>query len=85
MNKIVILIIALNLSFSAAIVGKVYDSTNGNPLIGASVYLEDTNLGGTCDSNGQYIITNVEKGQTYSINVRYIGYKNRQYISSERA
>tara|TARA_B110000014_G_scaffold249036_1_gene223941 strand:+ start:2458 stop:6834 length:4377 start_codon:yes stop_codon:yes gene_type:complete len=75
MHKLFILIITLNFSFAAVIVGKVYDSTNGKPLIGASVYLDNTDLGGSSDGDGQYIITNAQKGQNYSITVKYIGYK----------
>ena len=58
-----------------AIRGKVYDENNGNPLIGANVYLENTSFGGSCNVDGQYIITDIPNNQTYTIVVKYLGYE----------
>ena len=74
-KKILILFCIINLCLAATIKGKVYDETNGNPLIGANVYLEGTALGGSTNVDGQYIITDVPKNKSYIISVKYLGYK----------
>lgn len=60
---------------SVNISGFVLDINNGNPLVGANVYLADTNLGSAVDNDGLYIIPDVKAG-TYVIRVDYIGYSS---------
>ena len=74
-KNILILLCLLSLSLATAIKGKVYDENNGTPLVGANVYLEDTSFGGSSSVDGQYIIINVPQNQTYTIVVKYLGYK----------
>jgi len=74
-KRILILFCIVNLCLAVAIRGKVYDENNGNPLIGANVYLEDTSFGGSCNVDGQYIITDIPNNQTYTIVVKYLGYE----------
>lgn len=54
--------------------GVVTEQGKTDPLIGASVLLVGTNMGGTTDIEGKYTIRRVPPGQ-YSVLVRYVGYK----------
>ncbi len=62
------------LAQTTRIIGKVTDETTGNPLPGANVYLEGTNIGSASDIDGDYILTNVPPGM-YTLNVMYIGFE----------
>jgi len=73
--KIFICSIFFVLNFAATIRGKVYDENNGNPLIGANVYLENTSLGGSTNVDGQYIITDIPNNSSYTITIKYLGYE----------
>ena len=53
--------------------GRITDE-NGEPLIGANVILEGTNLGAASDFEGYYSVLNIRAG-TYSVQFRYIGYQ----------
>jgi len=55
------------------IVGTIVDGDNGEPLIGANVFLEGTLMGSACDLKGNYEIRNVPVG-TYTLVVSMIGY-----------
>ena len=57
--------------------GVVTDSTTGENLFGANVFLEGTSLGAASDMNGKYRITRVPEG-SYNFIVRYIGYKTKE-------
>ena len=57
-----------------AISGYVKDKNNGNPLIGANIFIEGTSIGVAADKNGYYEIDNIERGN-YTFKVSYIGYK----------
>ena len=72
---IFLLLIFLNLAYSAVLTGKILDNKTGQPLIGANVYLEDTTYGSNTDIDGQYIILNVPNGE-YTLTIKYIGYEN---------
>lgn len=58
---------------SGKLVGRVTDQ-NGEPLIGANVILDGTNMGAASDIEGYYSIINVRAG-TYKIRFRFLGYK----------
>jgi len=55
--------------------GKVSDKESGEPLIGANVTVEGTNLGASTDLNGDYVILSVPPG-TFSVKSSYIGYSS---------
>lgn len=55
------------------ITGKVTDSKTGEPLIGATVILEGTELGDATDANGRYTIRNIPT-KTYNVKASYIGF-----------
>lgn len=59
---------------SARISGFVRDSTSGEALIGANVYLRETQRGAATNSSGFYAIGGVSPG-TYALTASYIGYR----------
>ncbi len=54
------------------LMGRIIDE-NGNPLLGASVVIEDTKRGGVSDMDGYYYILNLHPG-VYSVRFQFIGY-----------
>jgi len=64
-------------SQGASISGTVKDILNGDALIGANVFIQETSLGGATTDNGQYQINNVNLG-TYTVKVSYIGYQSKE-------
>jgi len=55
------------------IAGRVTDGESGDPVIGAAVMIEGTNLGAAADINGDYFILNVAPGEV-TLRVTAIGY-----------
>lgn len=53
--------------------GKITDAQTGEPLIGAAVQIEGTDLGTVTDIDGFYLFKNVPP-QTYNIQTSYLGY-----------
>ena len=54
--------------------GRVTDKTNGEPLIGANVFIQSLKIGASTDVNGDYFILNVPPG-IYTLTVSMIGYE----------
>ena len=54
--------------------GKVIDKDTGEPLAGANVIIQNTNMGAATNPKGEYFIINVPVG-TYTIMARYLGYE----------
>jgi hypothetical protein len=77
-----VLLPALLLAQDGKLRGRVTDRDSGEPLVGANVFVEGTNLGAACDINGDYIILSVRPG-VYTIRVSYVGY-NQLTISNVR-
>ncbi len=74
---LLILLPLLILSFSAyadttGIIGGVVSDADGDPLIGATVMVDNTYLGAVTDSNGEYIIAGVSPG-SYSVTASMVG------------
>ena len=68
------------LSFTQAgttgkLAGKVTIKDSGEPMIGANVIINDTNLGAATDADGNYYILQVPPG-TYSVRFTMIGYQD---------
>jgi outer membrane receptor protein involved in Fe transport len=66
-------IINTNAQTTGKISGKVTDD-KGVPLSGATVKIENTNLGAATDDVGDYVILNVPVG-TYNVKASYLGYE----------
>ena len=62
---------------SGQIRGVVKDSTTGDVLYGANVWLQGSSMGAAADIKGKYRITNVPAG-SYTMVIRYIGYKQKE-------
>lgn len=58
---------------TGSISGKVLDRATGEPLLGANVIVEGTNLGAATDPDGQFIIRRVPVGE-HNVRISYIGY-----------
>ncbi len=73
---IISFIIALpTIAQTGKIVGKVIDAQTGEPLIGANILIEGTNLGAASNVDGEYMIINVPP-KTYTIVAKFIGYQD---------
>ena len=55
--------------------GSVKDSQTGEPLAGANIIIQGTNLGAASDINGDYYIINVPPG-LYTVKASMMGYKD---------
>ena len=78
MNKFftVIFIFFFKLSFLSqtfTVKGKILDSSDDEPLIGATVKINYNNLGTTTNFDGDFKFENVQNGN-YLLTVSYIGY-----------
>jgi hypothetical protein len=58
---------------TGTITGIVTDAKTGEPLIGATVILEGTNLGDATDFEGRYTIDNIPP-KTYNLRASYVGF-----------
>ena len=65
---------SISYAVSGTIVGTVTDSTSGEPLPGANVFLKGTYIGSSTNVDGEYRIPKVPPG-SYTLIVKYIGYK----------
>ena len=78
-NKYTIFVLLIfNSLFSESIIkGIVKDSQTNNPLIGANVFIDGTDMGSPSDVNGAYLISNVPSCEScnYTLKVLYIGYQ----------
>jgi outer membrane receptor protein involved in Fe transport len=59
---------------SGKIRGTVVDQKTKEPLVGANIVVEGTNMGAATDVDGLYMIINVPVG-TYTIKASYVGYR----------
>lgn len=57
--------------------GVVSDKSTHDPLVGATVIVEGTNLGALTDSKGEYVIIKVSPN-VYTVKVSYIGYSTTE-------
>jgi hypothetical protein len=58
---------------TGTITGKVTDAKTGEPLVGATVILEGTQLGDATNSQGRYTINNIPP-KTYNVKTSYVGF-----------
>jgi len=62
---------------TGSIRGTITDQEVGDPLIGANIIIDGTNMGAATDVEGSYQITNVPAGE-HVLKVTYIGYEEQQ-------
>ena len=74
------LFLALAVRSQTQIYGTVLDAESGEPLIGASVYLEEYSMGSVTDFDGRFRFTTRQTGEAHVV-ASMIGYENsRNYI-----
>jgi len=61
---------------SGKLAGKITDAQTGEPLIGANIIIENTNLGAASDLDGNYFILNITPG-TYTVKISFVGYSQK--------
>ena len=54
--------------------GWVKDADTGDPVSGATIYIEELGLSNTTDSNGYYEIRNIDGGRTYTVKISHPDY-----------
>jgi outer membrane receptor protein involved in Fe transport len=73
------LIFAIAMTASAGVTGKIAGSvtvaSTGEPIVGATVRVNGTNLGGTTDEEGEFFVINIPSGK-YDIAVTTVGYES---------
>ena len=62
---------------TTTISGFVYDAANGEALIGANVFLENTYIGSSTNLSGYYVIAKVPPGQ-YTLICDYVPVKQNK-------
>jgi len=62
-------------SIAADIRGRVVDAESNDPLIGAAVKVDGTDLMAVADIDGRFTISGLDEGKTYNIKVEYVSYK----------
>lgn len=60
------------------ITGRITNSTNGEPVIGATLVVPETNLGAITDGEGAYSIA-LQSGQSYTLKVSCLGMEGELY------
>lgn len=55
--------------------GRVYDSKSREPLVGANIVVDGTDLGAATDVDGEYLIVNIPPGR-HSLTASYISYQS---------
>lgn len=76
--------ITLSQPNTASITGLITDASNGEPLFGASVYIEQLARGTVANDNGRYNLNSLAPG-TYKIVYSYMGYHQQTETVSLKA
>ncbi|KPL03030.1 MAG: hypothetical protein AMJ90_04205 [candidate division Zixibacteria bacterium SM23_73_2] len=83
----IFLLAGLNYTFAGntgKIAGKVIDTESGEPLLGASIIIEGTNMGNMAGVDGSYFIINVPPG-IYNVKSSMVGYRPVTYTDVQVA
>jgi hypothetical protein len=64
------------------ITGRIYDEINNEPIIGANITIQNSDIGAVSDIDGNFSIENLNNG-FYNIAVTYIGYKTETKFEIE--
>ncbi len=62
---------------SGSLTGKVTDNQTGEPIIGATVYIESLQKGAQTNIDGEYTVSSIPVG-TYDVVISYIGFKSHR-------
>jgi hypothetical protein len=74
-NLLILLIVQISVAaISGKITGVITDAQTGQPLSGANIMLEGTDMGSFSDDDGFYVVLNVPPG-TYTLKISMIGYQ----------
>ena len=65
---------------SGDLLGYVYDEKTNEPLIGATILLENSDIGTTTDFDGIFELNNIPP-KTYNILVSYLGFKSKKLFN----
>lgn len=71
-------ILQLHSALAGIIQGKIQDEINNEPIIGAAVKIQNSDIGGISDENGFFKIGDLPTG-LYNISVSYIGYETANF------
>ena len=71
--------LAVHAQDEGTVAGTVVDRQTGDPLVGATIFLEGTNLGTICDFEGNFRLLNVPSGN-YVFVSSMIGYQKTSII-----
>lgn len=74
---LVFCVTTLSAQSKATLTGTIKDQQSGDALIGATVFLKETNQGAITDFDGNYRVNAIEPG-TYTIAVSYLGYQSQE-------
>ncbi len=61
---------------SGSIKGRILDSKTLEPLPFANVFLNNTTIGTVTDTNGDYLLKNIEQEGTYELVISFVGYES---------
>ncbi len=76
LTALVLVFVAASMALGATtgkITGVITDAQTGEPLVGATVLVDGTNLGASTDTEGHYLILNVPVGD-YTLRISSVGY-----------
>jgi outer membrane receptor protein involved in Fe transport len=86
MNRELLLILTvlltIKLGAQTTISGKIYDETNGEDLIGATVLIKGTGIGAVTDINGKFEIETDQK-PPLTLAITFVGYEGKEIELSE--
>jgi outer membrane receptor protein involved in Fe transport len=68
---------AISFARNGKLLGRALDAESGEPIIGASVYIEGTTMGAATDINGYYVIDNIPEG-VYTLIISSVAYDQLQ-------
>ncbi len=71
---IFVFIVCTNLLYASTIVGKISAIPDGEPIVGANIYLENTPFGSASNDKGEFELEGIPSGE-YTLIATYIGYK----------
>jgi iron complex outermembrane recepter protein len=75
--SVIIIFSSSSMFAQGTVTGQVTDS-NGEPIIGANVFLQNTTMGAATNFEGNYAIKNIPAG-TYTLTISAVGYKTEEF------